>query len=225
MRVDDVNIAAGLTGDVELLAVGGGGHAFRLLTDRNDMFEFSRTNIDHARGFGVLVGDVNLAPILAERKFLRVRPGGNFSFKSLGRDVDHGNAVCRLVGARVVIVVILLVLFQNRVAVRIQFRRPGDRSAAHRDIDGLAVGTDMNTPGTLADLNRADDVVGRTVYDGEIAGLLIGDVNLVGRGGTYGVRRQGERRYNQSVANHNQCKPVARSHSCIPPLTSVDHST
>src|SRR6202042_3076158 len=62
--VDDVDIAAGLTGDVELLAVGSSGHALRLLTDRNDMLEFSRANIDYARAFGVLVGDINLATIL-----------------------------------------------------------------------------------------------------------------------------------------------------------------
>jgi len=103
-------------------------------------------------------------------------------------DIDQGDTVGGLVGADIVIVVVRLVLLQDRIAMRVQFRGSGDGSAADGDVDGLAVGADMNSSRPLAHRDRRDDGVGVTIDHRYVVRFLVGDVHLIGCGGTHGVR-------------------------------------
>jgi len=53
--VDAVHVATGFTGHIEEFSIGRRGHPFRLLADRNDVFEFLGRDVDDGRGFRVLV--------------------------------------------------------------------------------------------------------------------------------------------------------------------------
>src|ERR1700677_298404 len=180
-RADDVHVAAAFASDVKLLAIGRGRDPFGLLPYGNDVLDLGGGDVDHAGRFRVLVGYVDLGSVLAEREFLGVRSGEDLAFQFPMGDIDDADAVGALVGFAVVVVVIAATL-EDRIAMGVQLRRRGDRSAAHRYVDELAVRARMNTARALAHGNGAHHRKVPSIDDRDVVRALVGYVDLVGPG-------------------------------------------
>ncbi len=72
VRVEHQDVAAGLAGHEDVVAVRGYRDALRLLPDQEDVLHFRRGDVDDARRLHVFIGDVDLVAIRTEREFLRV---------------------------------------------------------------------------------------------------------------------------------------------------------
>src|ERR1700688_4045380 len=176
--VDDINVAAGLTGDVEALSVRRRGHPLGLLAHRDDVLHLPGGDVDYAGGFDVFVGDVQLGAVVAERNLFRVRPRRYFARQFLFRNIHDADRIGRFIGLDAIVVVVLTLL-EDGIAFGVQLRRRRYGSAAQGHIYRFAVRTGVDAARTLADRNRAEHLIIAAVDDGDIPRFLVGYVDLI----------------------------------------------
>src|SRR5580765_7273355 len=100
------------------------------------------------------------------------------------REVHHANAVGRLVGLLIVVIVIIFTLLKNGVAFGVEFRRRGDWSTTECDIKLFSIRAGAQAARTLAYGKSRDDLVVLAVNDRELTGFFIRNIDAkVGFGG------------------------------------------
>src|ERR1700677_1156217 len=155
--LDGVDFTARFASHVEALSIGGRGHTLGLLTDRDDMLHFSRGDVDDAGGFHVFVRYIEFGAVLAECELLRVRARIYLAHQLPSRNVHDADRIGRFVRLDVVVViVVVLAPFENRIAFGVQLGRRRNRSAAQSHIDRFAVRGGMNAARALTHRDRGE---------------------------------------------------------------------
>ncbi len=127
----------------------------------------------------VFVGDVELLAVLADVEVLGIGAAGDDLDELSLRDVEDSDAVGALVGRR------------QGALVDVG---TGDGGSAQRDIESLFVGARVNSARTFSERHGGEKVEVAAVDDAEIAGDLVGDVDLWRAGfgggccGSFGLR-------------------------------------
>ena len=116
LGVNDEDLATCLAGHVKVAAIRRQLHSFGLLFDAYDVFDLARSNIQDADRRDVLVGNVELSAVEADREFLGVGAGRQLAHELPGVQIDHGDTVLPAVA-------FIVILLEDRVALGVEFGR------------------------------------------------------------------------------------------------------